>query len=100
MPKRIPMTDHLAWKGAITTRLAEHDMSRYAFVRRAVEERICTQHTAECLLADPDTSTGQRVPSLQTAIQFADLAGYDLVLVPKRKPGIRGRQRVTAGGQQ
>ena len=91
MTKRISMTDHVAWKGAITTRLADHGMSRYAFVRRAVEEGLCTPHTAECLLADPTTSTGQRAPSLQTAIQFADLAGYDLVLVPKRKPGTRAK---------
>lgn len=61
-------------------------MSRYQFVRACAKQELCAVHTAECLLADPDTSTGQRTPSLKNAIDIANLAGFDVVLVPKRKP--------------
>ena len=76
------------WKGAMTAQLAAHDISRYAFVRACEARSICAAHTAECLLAAPHTITGQRMPSLQTAIDMARLAGFDLVLVPRRAPEV------------
>lgn len=75
------------WKTAVVERLSEHRMSRYQFVRACAKQDLCAVHTAECLLADPSTSTGQRTPSLQTAIDIARLAGFDVMLVPKRQPG-------------
>lgn len=78
------------WKSAVVDRLSEHRMSRYAFVRACAKQELCAVHTAECLLADPTTSTGQRTPSLQNAIDIARLAGFDVVLVPKRQPGEQG----------
>lgn len=74
------------WKTAICAHLRAHGVSRYAFVRECTRERICAAHTAECLLAAPGTSTGQRIPSLETAIEMARLAGMDLVLVPRSAP--------------
>jgi hypothetical protein len=75
------------WKAAVVQRLERHGVSRYTFVRACAKHELCAQHTAECLLANPNTLTGQRLPSLQNAIDIAQLAGFDLVLVPKRKPG-------------
>jgi hypothetical protein len=75
-----------AWKAAMRKQLAQHNVSRYAFVRLANARDLCSVHSAECLLADADKATGKRVPSLQTAIQLARLAGFDLVMVPARAP--------------
>lgn len=75
-----------AWKAAMQGQLERHGVSRYAFVREVAGRGICTRHTAECLLADPDTVTGQREPSFSTAIRMARLAGFDVHLVPSREP--------------
>lgn len=75
-----------AWKSAMQAQLDRHGMSRYAFVREAAHRRICTRHTAECLLADSDTVTGKREPSFSTALRMARLAGFDVHLVPTRAP--------------
>lgn len=66
--------------------LTAHNVSRYAFVRAAASRNLCSVHTAECLLADHGTATGNRLPSLEYAIRLASLAGYELTLTPKRKP--------------
>lgn len=83
------------WKTTVTAHLAEHGVSRYAFVRACAAHDLCSAHTAECLLAAPDTVTGQRMPSLETAIEMARLAGLDIVLVPARAPS-RAPTEVTA----
>ncbi len=75
-----------AWKTAMQSQLDRHGVSRYAFVRTVADAEVCTRHTAECLLADEGTVTGQREPSFATAIRMARLAGFDLVLVESRKP--------------
>jgi len=72
------------WKDAMRTRLKAEGRSHYSFVRECAERSICTQNTAECLLAAPDTVTGQREPSFRVALQMAALAGYEIVLMPKR----------------
>jgi hypothetical protein len=71
------------WKLAMQRRIASQGQSRYQFICEAVAKGLCARHSAECLLADPDTVTGQRVPSLQTAIELARAAGMDLVLVTR-----------------
>lgn len=83
----ITLTQPSDWKAAIVQQLNAHQMSRYQFVRACAKRELCAVHTAECLLADPDTTTGQRIPSLQNALDIARLAGFDVVLVPKRTPG-------------
>ena len=74
------------WKTAVVKQLNTHRVSRYQFVRACAKNDLCAVHTAECLLADPGTATGQRIPSLQNAIDIARLAGFDVVLMPKRNP--------------
>jgi len=81
-----PITDAAAWKGAVTAHLTEHGVSRYALTRAAHAAEVCASHTCECLLASPDTVTGQRMPSLALAIDIARLAGLDLVLVARAAP--------------
>jgi predicted phosphoribosyltransferase len=66
--------------------LNTNGVSRYAFVRKVREADICTTHTAECLLADDGTATGSRVPSFATAIDMARLAGFDMVMIPRKAP--------------
>jgi len=83
----IVLTEPADWKAAVVQQLTAHRMSRYQFVRACAKRELCAVHTAECLLADPDTTTGQRIPSLQNAIDIARLAGFDVVLMPKRNPG-------------
>jgi hypothetical protein len=83
----IALSEPADWKAAVVQQLHNHKMSRYQFVRACAKHDLCAVHTAECLLADPDTTTGQRIPSLQNAIDIARLAGFDVVLVPKRFPG-------------
>ncbi len=82
----IPLNKPTDWKAAVVGRLREHNMTRYVFVRKAVSNELCGQHTAECLLASDTSATGQRIPTLETAINLARLAGFDLVLVPTREP--------------
>lgn len=72
------------WKSSVRRRLDDRGVSRYAFVRDCAAAGICTVHTGECLLADDGTATGQRIPSLSVAIEMARLAGYDVVLKPRR----------------
>jgi hypothetical protein len=74
------------WKIAMRKQLATHGMSRYTFVRKVSDAEICAVHTAECLLADSETMTGQRLPSFGMAIAMAKLAGFDFVMVPKKSP--------------
>ena len=91
MPKTMKHLLHSPsdWKAAVRKRLDDRSISRYAFVRDCEASGVCTVHTGECLLAEDGTSTGQRVPSLSVAIKMASLAGYDLVLVPRRRSGAR-----------
>ena len=84
-----PLIDVWDWKVAMRDQLDRSKISRYRFVREVEAAGICTRHTAECLLADSGTVTGNRVPSLSLAIQIANLAGYDVVLVR------RGKAKVT-----
>lgn len=86
MTKPIRVNTPSDWKVAMHRQLDSHGMSRYAFVRKVREADVCTAHTAECLLADEGTMTGNRVPSFATAIQMAKLAGFDMVLIPKKAP--------------
>jgi len=86
MEKIYTIKTTLDWKTAMKKRLADHGVSHYSFARRAVADNLCTLHTAECLLAAEGTVTGDRSPSFGAAISLAALAGYDLVLVPKREP--------------
>lgn len=88
-----PITTPAEWKAALTSRLASHNLSRYAFVRQCHAAQLCSLHTAECVLAGPDTVTGQRVPSLPLALDMARLAGFDVVLVPRRNVGQARRPR-------
>lgn len=67
------------------TMLDANGVTRYRFVRDAAEAGIATVHTGECLLAADGTATGTRIPSLQVALDMARLAGYEVVLVPKRR---------------
>lgn len=84
--KRTPIESPADWKRGIRAQLDAHGMSRYSFIRACEERSVCSVHTGECLLADDDTVTGQRVPSLQTAIDMARIAGFDLVFVPRYAP--------------
>jgi hypothetical protein len=77
------ISDPSEWKYAMRSRLDSMRMSRYEFVRKCVEEEICSRHTAECLMADDGTVTGQRKPSLENAISMARVLGFDLVMVPR-----------------
>jgi hypothetical protein len=82
-PKAYVLNAPEAWKVAMHKHLREQGMSRYEFVRRCVENKVCTLHTAECLLADDNTVTGQRRPSFELALEMARLAGFDIVLMPR-----------------
>lgn len=84
--KPIPLRTDRDWKAALRRHLEESDTSRYSFIRRVGAAGICSVHTAECLLADEGTVTGQRGPRFQTAIDIADEAGFDVVLVKRRCP--------------
>lgn len=77
------------WKGSMQDMLDHHGVSRYRFVRDVADAGIATVHTGECLLAADGTATGGRLPSLQVALDMARLAGYEVVLVPKRRPSRR-----------
>lgn len=72
------------WKHAMRERLQARGTSRYAFVRQVADKGICTRHTAECLLADDGTVTGQREPSFAVAIAMARLAGLEMTLRPTK----------------
>jgi hypothetical protein len=80
------------WKRAITESLRRRGVSRYEFVR-ACDPRICSRHTAECLLASDGTVTGRRKPTIDLAIAIAEAAGFDLVMVPRTKPATKGAKR-------
>lgn len=71
--------------------LKRKGISRYAFVRMCVDSRICTRHTAECLLADDGTVTGKRRPSMDTAIAMARLAGFSVAMLPQPEKSRRGK---------
>lgn len=81
-----------AWKRALRETLQQAGRTRYEFVRECVDAKICTRHTAECLLADEGTVTGARKPSIEVAIRMARLAGYDLVMMPSPLVGMRSRK--------
>jgi len=91
--KSKPFTVAIApeWMDAVKDRIADHGVSRYRFAREVSDSLACSLHTAECLLAEHGTViAGNRVPSLPVAIEMAQMAGYDVVLVPKRVPqGVR-----------
>lgn len=74
------------WKVAMRKQLAKHGVSRYSFIRKVCDAKICAVHTAECLLADNKTVTGQRSPSFGMAIAMAKLAGFEFVMIPKKSP--------------
>ncbi len=82
-PKSYVLHAPEAWKSAMHRHLRDQGISRYEFVRRCVDNKVCTLHTAECLLADEGTVTGQRKPSFELAVEMARLAGFDLVLIPR-----------------
>jgi len=88
--KKQVVTSPGEWKAAIRRRLDDRGVSRYAFVRECDAAMVCTVHTGECLLADDGTVIGKRVASLAVAIEMARLAGYDVVLKPRR-PGKKDR---------
>lgn len=75
----------LDWKLAMQAHLREQGVSRYEFVRRCAEAGICAAHTAECLLADPGTSTGKREPSFRMALEMARLAGLSITIKRRRR---------------
>lgn len=76
--------DH--WREIMRLQLDTGGKSIYAFSREAAALDICSQHTAACLLARDGTArAGTRVPSLANAIRLADLAGCDLVIVPRKR---------------
>jgi hypothetical protein len=80
-----------AWKAAMHGELKRRGISRYSFVRMCVESKICTRHTAECLLAQDGTVTGQRKPSMEIAIAMARLAGFNLALLPEERKTRRAK---------
>lgn len=82
---RFVLTTPSVWKKAMKQRLSASGISRYQFIRKCSDAGICSIHSGECLLADEGTVTGARTPTLQTAIDMAALAGYDLVLVRRGK---------------
>jgi predicted phosphoribosyltransferase len=84
--KPIFLFDSAAWKQAMQKQLRDRHMTRYEFVRQCVDNKICTMHTAECLLADNGTVTGKRKPSFEIALNMARLAGLETVLVPTPIP--------------
>ena len=84
--KRMPIESPTDWKRGIRSQLDAHGMSRYSFIRACESRGVCTVHTGECLLADDDTVTGQRIPSLQVALDMARIAGFDVVFVPRYEP--------------
>jgi len=75
----------VAWKLAMQDHLREQGVTRYQFVRLCEREGICSAHTAECLLADPGTSTGKREPSFRMALEMARLAGLEVHVKRKRR---------------
>ena len=74
-----------AWKAAVRDTLRSNAISRYDFARRCAKAGICTIHTAECLLADDNTVTGQRVPTMATAIRMAELLGMEVMLLTREE---------------
>lgn len=74
------------WKDALVERLREEGVSRYSFTQAVAARKLCSLHTAQCLLAAHDTVTGQREPSLALGLEIARAAGFDVVLVPRRAP--------------
>jgi hypothetical protein len=80
------LSSPLEWKKAMQDHLRQNAMSRYAFIRECEDRKVCSVHTGECLLADQGTSTGERTPSLRTAIAMARLAGLEITMTPVRKP--------------
>jgi hypothetical protein len=74
------------WKDALVERLREEGVSRYSFTQAVAARKLCSLHTAQCLLAAHDTVTGQREPSLALGLEMARAAGFDVVLVPRRAP--------------
>ena len=83
--KNVKLKNYLDWKHAIQARLLVDGISRYRFIRSCTDSGIVTKHSGECLLANEGTVTGARAPSFQTAIDMANLAGYDVMLVPRTK---------------
>jgi len=82
----IPIANADDWKDAIVDRLREEGVSRYSFTQAVAARKLCSLHTAQCLLAAHDTVTGQREPSLALGLEMARAAGFDVVLVPRRAP--------------
>jgi hypothetical protein len=69
-------------RGAILAALAQRGYSRYGFSRAIVNARLMQAHTVDCVLSDPDCNT-HRVPTLATAIELLNAAGYDLIAKPR-----------------
>ena len=84
--KPMHLKQPLDWKAAIRAKLKLTDTTRYAFIQSITEKKICSRHTAECLLADNGTVTGDRIPTLETAIEIAKEAGFRIVMVPHKTP--------------
>lgn len=83
MKRHIEIIEPSDWKAAIRQALDKQGTTRYAFIKRCVEREICSQHNAQCLLADDGTVTGTRRPSFATAIRMANEAGFDVILRPR-----------------
>jgi len=80
----VKLTSARDWKSAMQRRLQADGISRYQFIRVCVDEGIVSRHSGECLLADEGTVTGDRIPSFEVAIRMAQIAGYEVRLVPLR----------------
>ena len=74
-----------AWKSAMKDHLRRNAISRYDFARRCAKAGVCTIHTAECLLADDNTVTGQRVPTMAMAIRMAEIAGMEFMMLTREE---------------
>jgi hypothetical protein len=75
------------WKRGITRLLKQNGVSRYQFADAAAAAGICTQYTAASLVAADGTVRGKRLPSIETAISLARLAGCEIVMVmPIKEP--------------
>lgn len=83
--KSYDLSTPVSWKLAMQDHLREQGMTRYQFVRLCEREGICSAHTAECLLADPGTSTGKREPSFRVALEMARAAGLEVTFHRRRR---------------